>query len=54
LCSKKIDPLVELKIENQGEAIFLADLLEIYLTEQLAFTNIDLPKNTICSKSFVM
>tara|TARA_R110002012_G_scaffold300131_1_gene499682 strand:- start:44458 stop:44646 length:189 start_codon:yes stop_codon:yes gene_type:complete len=44
LLTKQIDPLVELKIENQGGTIFLADLLEMYLSEQLAFTNIDFDK----------
>jgi hypothetical protein len=46
LLTKQIDPLVELKIGNQGETIFLADLMEIYLTEQLAFTIIDFSKKS--------
>lgn len=44
LLTKQIDSLAELQIENQGGTIFLADLLEMYLKEQLEFTILDFSK----------
>lgn len=37
LLHKGINPLEEIENGNAGETIFLADLLEMFLTEQLAF-----------------
>lgn len=37
LFSKRLNSLEEIKRDDNGDRVFLADLLELYMEEQLAF-----------------
>lgn len=42
LFSKRLNPLEEIKRDDNGDRMFLADLLELYMEEQLAFIALSL------------